>query len=107
MHSILAVTKTFSTASSVVSLWNGFVHKCHMQKKSKTFVFVATDGRFMGMVKHSVKRRLPSHGELRTNPACWRFHTKNKHRHAGIYVSWESRVRPMQNVLPRHEQITS
>jgi hypothetical protein len=31
-----------------------------MSKKSEGFVFVAADGRFMAMVKHSAKTRLPS-----------------------------------------------
>jgi hypothetical protein len=45
---------------SVVSLCMVLGHKFHMSKKSECFVFVATDGRFMAMVKHSAKTRLPS-----------------------------------------------
>jgi hypothetical protein len=41
-----------------VSLCKVFCYKFHMSKKSECFVFVATDDRFMAMVKHSAKTRL-------------------------------------------------
>ena len=61
------------------SLWKGFGHKCCSSKNGEGFVFVATDGRFMAMVKYSAKTRLPSHVELSTKPTYWRFYTKNKY----------------------------
>jgi hypothetical protein len=42
-----------------VSLCEVFVHKQHLQNQSDGFVFVATDSRFMAMVKYSAKTRLP------------------------------------------------
>jgi hypothetical protein len=50
-----------------------------MSKNSKGFVFVAKDGCFMAMVKHSAKTRLSSHAEMSMKPMHWCFHTKNKH----------------------------
>jgi hypothetical protein len=50
----------------------------HMQNKSEGFVFVATDGRFMAMVKCSAKTRMPCQvAERSTNATCWQNWTKN------------------------------
>jgi hypothetical protein len=39
-------------------------HVPWVSKNSEGFVSVAKDGRFMAMVKHSAKTRLPSHAQL-------------------------------------------
>jgi hypothetical protein len=61
-----------------MSLWNVFLQKCHASNNTEGFVFIAIDGRFMAMVKHSAKTRPPSHVELSANPAHWRFYTKKQ-----------------------------
>jgi hypothetical protein len=50
-----------------------------MSKNSEGFVFVAIDGRFMAMVKHSAKTRLRSHVELTTKHTYGGLYTKNRY----------------------------
>jgi hypothetical protein len=47
-----------------------------MPKKSEGFAFLVTDGRFMAIVEHHTKTRLPSNAELGTNAAHLRFTQK-------------------------------
>jgi hypothetical protein len=47
-----------------------------MLKKSDGFVFVVMDGRFMAIIEHHAKTRLPSNADLGANATRWRFAQK-------------------------------